>query len=88
MALIQREFCCSARGPTPGDQDVWRLVFDREAGYLLVRHEWEAYRHSGADELGIGEFLAQQGAAQTALLSLLFEDDPALPPDERAVAGY
>jgi hypothetical protein len=69
---MEREFYRSARGPTPRDEDAWRLVFDPEAGGLLIRHEWHNERHSGIDEFVIAEFLAQQGAAQTALLSLLF----------------
>ena len=74
MASIEREFYRSARGPSPSDEDAWRLVFDREAGGLLVRHEWQSERHSGVDELGIAEFLVQQGAAQTALLTMLFAE--------------
>jgi len=75
MAVLQRELYRSARGPSPTDEDVWRLVFDPAAGTLLVRHEWETERHSGLDEFEIAEFLAQQGGAQTALLSLLFGED-------------
>jgi hypothetical protein len=74
MAVLRREFYRDARGPTPGDQDVWSLVFDRVTGELLVRHEWDAERHSGVDEFGIGEFVTQTGAAPDALLSLLFAD--------------
>jgi hypothetical protein len=74
MAVLQREFYRSGRGPSLGDEDIWRLVFDRATGNLLVRHEWESARHSGLDEFGIAEFLAQQGAAQAALLSLLFSE--------------
>ncbi len=74
MAVLQRVFYRSARGPSLGDEDVWRLVFDRATGNLLVRHEWENTRHSGVDEFEIVEFLAQQGAAPTALLSLLFSE--------------
>ena len=72
VTSIQREIYRSVRGPTPGDEDVWRLVFDRATGNLLVRHEWESDRHSGVDDFEINEFLAEQGAAQTALMSILF----------------
>ena len=71
-ATIVREFCRSARGPAPTDEDTWRLAFDAETGSLLVRHEWQAERHAGVDEYEIREFLATKGAAQTALLALLF----------------
>jgi hypothetical protein len=74
MAVLQREFYRSSRGPSLGDEDVWRLVFDQATGTLLARHEWESERHSGVDEFEIVEFLAQQGAAQTALLNLLFSE--------------
>jgi hypothetical protein len=50
------------------------MVFDRATGTLLACHEWESERHSGVDELEIVEFLAQQGAAQSALLNLLFSE--------------
>jgi hypothetical protein len=73
MAIIQREFYRSARGPTPVDEDVWRLVFDRRAMRVLVRHEWETTGHSGVDEFEIGEFLAQDSAAQAALIEILFD---------------
>ena len=72
MAIIQREFYRSARGPTPADEDVWRLVFDPSEMLLLVRHEWEAIGHNGLDEFEVTEFLAQEGAAQTALIDVLF----------------
>ena len=71
MAAIEREFYRSARGPSPSDEDTWRLVFDHETG-LMVRYEWQSERHNGIDDFGIAEFLAQEGAPQTALLSLLF----------------
>ena len=74
MAVLLREFYRSARGPLPSDEDAWRLVFDQATGSLLVRHEWESERHSGIDEFEMAEFLAQQGAAQTALLNLLFNE--------------
>jgi hypothetical protein len=72
MAVIQREFYQSARGPQPGDEDWWVLIFDGVTGCLLVRHEWQAAGHSGIDEFEIAEFLQQKGAAQTALIDSLF----------------
>ena len=74
MTVLRREFYRDARGPAPGDQDIWFLVFDRVTEELLVRHEWDAQRHSGVDEFGITEFVTQMGAAPEALLSLLFAD--------------
>ena len=62
MRSIEREFYHSARGPRPSDAESWRLVFDRDGGTLLVRHEWNSERHAGVDEFGIGEFLTQTGA--------------------------
>jgi hypothetical protein len=72
MATVQRQFYRSARGPERDDEDVWRLVFDVETRRLLVRHEWQATGHSGFDEFDVAEFLAQTGAAQSALLDNLF----------------
>jgi hypothetical protein len=72
MAAINRQFHQSWRGPAPGDQDSWSLVFDQETRRLLVRHEWQASRHSGFDEWELAEFLQQAGAAQTALIDSLF----------------
>ena len=72
MAVIQREFYRSARGPRPGDEDWWVLIFDGTVGRLLVRHEWQAVGHSGIDEIEIAEFLEQKGTAQTALIDSLF----------------
>lgn len=72
MRSIEREFYHGARGPRPSDAESWRLVFDRDAGTLLVRHEWNSERHAGVDEFGIGEFLTQDGGPQDALLALLF----------------
>lgn len=73
MQIVQREFYRSSRGPTPKDEDVWRLVFDSATKCLVVRHEWEASGHSGVDEFEIAEFLAQEGAPpQTALIDELF----------------
>ena len=72
MATIEREFYRSARGPTPTDEDTWRLVFDTRAMRLLVQHEWQAARHSGVDEFEIAEFLAQDGAAPAELSKILF----------------
>ena len=68
MVIREREFYRSARGPTPNDEDAWRLVFDPGTGQLLVRHEWEAAGHNGVDEFELSEFLARQGPAQAALL--------------------
>jgi hypothetical protein len=72
MAAINRQFHQSWRGPAPADQDSWSLVFDQETRRLLVRHEWQASRHSGFDEWELAEFLQQAGAAQTALIDSLF----------------
>jgi hypothetical protein len=74
MTVLQRELYRSSRGPRAGDRDVWFVVFDRVTGKLLVRHEWDADRHSGFDEFGIAEFLTQAGAAPGALLTLLFTE--------------
>jgi hypothetical protein len=74
VEVLQREFYRSARGPLPTDEDVWRLIFDRTTGELVVRHEWEGERHSGVDEFGIAEFLAQHGTAQAALLDIFFTE--------------
>jgi hypothetical protein len=41
---------------------------------LVVRHQWETDRHSGVDDFWIAEFLLEQGAAQSALLTLLFDE--------------
>jgi hypothetical protein len=70
---LEREFYRSARGPTPADEDVWRLVFDRSAKRLFVRHEWHSTGHAGVDEFTVAEFLAQHDAAAHALLALLFD---------------
>jgi hypothetical protein len=72
MAVIQREFYRSARGPAPGDEDSWSLIFDGETKRLFVRHEWQTTRHSGVDEFEVAAFLQQAGAAQTALIDSLF----------------
>ena len=72
MMAITREFYQSWRGPAPADQDSWHLVFDEATRRLLVRHEWQAARHSGCDEFEIAEFLKQSGAAQDALIDSLF----------------
>ncbi len=73
MAVIQREFFRSARGPSPGDEDWWVLMFDGAIGRIFVRHEWQAAGHSGIDEFEIDEFLQQNGAAQTALIDRPFQ---------------
>jgi hypothetical protein len=72
MAVINRQFYQSWRGPASTDQDMWSLVFDAETRRLLVRHEWQTSRHDGFDESEIAEFLKQTGAAQTALIDSLF----------------
>ena len=74
MATIEREFYRSWRGPGVSDIDAWRLVFDRCSGNLVVRHRWETDHHSGVDDFGIAEFLVEQAAAQSALLTLLFDE--------------
>jgi hypothetical protein len=53
-------------------EDVWCLVFDSGTKHLAVRHEWETSGHNGVDEFDIGEFLAQEGPPQTALIDELF----------------
>jgi len=50
----------------------WSLIFDSDTRRLVVRHEWETRGHSGFDEFNIDEFLAQEGAEQTALIDELF----------------
>jgi hypothetical protein len=72
MAVINRRFYQSWRGPGPADQDTWSLVFDPDTRRLLVRHEWQTTGHDGFDELEIVEFLEQTGAAQTAFINSLF----------------
>jgi hypothetical protein len=72
MTAIQREFYRSARGPAPGDEDSWCLVFDGDSKTMFVRHEWESARHSGVDDIALDEFLKEAGAAQTALVEMLF----------------
>jgi len=72
MAMVNREFYRSWRGPAPADQDTWCLVFDEATRRLLVRHEWQASRHGGCDEFEVAEFLKQSGAAQAALIDSLF----------------
>jgi hypothetical protein len=74
MATIEREFYRSWRGPSVNDIDTWQLVFDRCSRNLMVRHQWETDRHSGVDDFGIAEFLVAQGPAQSALLTLLFDE--------------
>jgi hypothetical protein len=72
MAILEREFYRSARGPAPADIDIWSLVFEPNAARLLVCREWRATRHTGVDEFEVAEFLAQEGAPRDALLELLF----------------
>ncbi len=72
MATIQREFYRSTRGPSPGDEDWWCLVFAPETHRLFVRNGWQTTRHSGVDEFEIVEFLEQESAARDALIDSLF----------------
>ena len=72
MAVINRRFYQSWRGPSPSDQDSWSLLFDSETRCLLVRHEWQTSNHNGFDEFEVAEFLKQAGDAQTALVDSLF----------------
>ncbi|HUH84940.1 MAG TPA: hypothetical protein VLX85_10025 [Stellaceae bacterium] len=69
--MVQRVYR-SARGPTPADGDVWRLVFEPGTPRLLVRHEWTTTGHDGVDGFEVAEFLAGKGAAQGALIATLF----------------
>ena len=72
MAILEREFFRSARGPAPADVDIWRLILDEKGANLSVRHEWRTERHSGTDDFTVGEFLLLEGAARDALLAALF----------------
>ncbi len=72
MAVINRKFYQSWRGPAPSDQDSWSLVFDTETRRLLVRHQWQTSRHDGCDDIAFAEFLLQTGNAQDALVDSLF----------------
>jgi hypothetical protein len=72
MAILEREFFRSARGPAPADVDIWRLILDQTGANLLVRHEWRTERHSGIDDFSIAEFLLLEGAARDVLLGVLF----------------
>ena len=38
----------------------------------LKKHEWEAAGHNDVDEFGVAEFLAQEGAAPSELIKILF----------------
>jgi hypothetical protein len=71
--MQERVFYRSARGPLPADEDTWRLVFDDKARRLVIRHEWQATGHAGADDYAVDEFIMQRGAAANALLALLFD---------------
>jgi hypothetical protein len=73
MTTAEREFYRSPRGPSPTDEDIWRLAFDESTRQLVVRHEWRTTRHSGIYDFTVDEFLAQEGAASEALLDLLFD---------------
>jgi hypothetical protein len=72
MAVINRQFFQSWRGPAAADQDYWSLAFDAAAKRLWVRHEWRTSAHDGFDEWELAEFLQATGAAQTALIDSLF----------------
>jgi hypothetical protein len=78
MAIVEREFYRSPRGPLPSDEDIWRLVFDESESRLVVRHEWRTSRHSGVNDFSVDEFVAQESAAREALIALLFEKELAL----------
>ena len=73
MAILEREFYRSARGPHPADLDIWRLVLDLDdTGDIVVRHEWQTARDSGFDHFTLVEFLAEDSAERDALVALLF----------------
>jgi hypothetical protein len=72
MAVINRRFYQSWRGPSPNHQDFWSLMFDQESRHLLVRHEWQGSRYNGFEDLELAEFLKQPGSAQAALIDSLF----------------
>ena len=71
MAILEREFYRSFRGPRIGDEDQWHLVFDPPR--LQVRHSWQSVGHNGLDEFNLDEFLSQPSEARDALITLLFE---------------
>lgn len=72
MAMINRKFYQTWRGPAPTDEDSWCLVFDAETRRLLVRHEWQTSRNNGFEDSEVAEFLKQTGSAQSALIDSLF----------------
>ena len=72
MAVINRQFYQTWRGPDVNDQDSWSLVFNEDTRRLHVRHEWGSQGYQGFDDYEIVEFLQQSGAAQTALIDQLF----------------
>lgn len=72
MAVINRQFYQTWRGPGVNDQDSWLLVFNEETRRLQVRHEWGSSGYQGFDDYEIVEFLQQSGTAQTALIDQLF----------------
>ena len=76
MAVVQRPFFRSSRGPSPTDYDSWNLVFESAANRLLVRHLWETSGHSGYDDWEVAEFLVEDGAPQAALFEILFGRAP------------
>jgi hypothetical protein len=73
MTILVREFFRSPRGPSPTDEDSWRLAFDEETKRLFVRHHWSTKRDSGNRDFTVEELLAQGGAASEALIALLFD---------------
>ena len=85
MAILEREFYRSARGPAADDIDIWRLIFDEAEANLLIRHEWRTERHSGIDDFTVAEFLLSEGAARDALLAVLF--GPAKTGQNAEIAG-
>lgn len=75
MKSLDREFYRSARGPLPGDEDIWRLVFDESETRLIVRRVWRTSRDSGVNDFSVDEFLSQRSAATEALIAVLFEKE-------------
>jgi hypothetical protein len=73
MPMLERGFYRGPRGPAPADEDVRRLTVDQSARRLVVRYEWQATGHAGADDYTVDAFLAQHRAAADALLALLFD---------------
>ena len=78
MTILKRQFYRSGRGPSPTDEDLWTLVFDRSTLRLSIRHSWQTKGHSGFNEFALDEFLAQQGSPREALIALLFDKENGL----------